>query len=145
MAEDNLNVAEVAGGAPGGNQETGAPPEGEGPEIEENGLAEGEEPEEEEKPPEKIHLKTKPVPAVVMLIGGAATAISCFLRHFPLLKMLFIVFISLVCFWIVGGIIKLLLDRIVIKPPEEEEKPETEGEGEEGTNDGEVIEKNNTV
>ena len=63
MAEDNLNVAEVAGGAPGGNQETGAPPEGEGPEIEENGQAEGEEPEEEEKPPEEIHRNIEDKPA----------------------------------------------------------------------------------
>ncbi|MBQ9505257.1 MAG: hypothetical protein IJU93_09635 [Lachnospiraceae bacterium] len=144
MAEENLNVAEVPGGAPqGAGEGTGAPPDGENIAIEEGEAAEGEKPEEEEKPPEEIHLKTKPVPAVVMLIGGAATAISCFVRKFPLLKMLFVVFIALLCFWIAGCIIKLLLDRIVIEPPEEEEKPEEEAEDGEGeANDGAVIEKN---
>ena len=80
-----------------------------------------------------------------MLLGGAATAISCFVRGFPLLKMLFVVFIALFCFWIAGCIIKLLLDRIVIEPKEEQTEEEGKNEEEEGANDGEVIEKNNNV
>lgn len=139
MAEENVNVEEAPedalSDAGEGAQQT---PEGDEIEIEEGAQEEGEEP-EEEKPPEEIHLKTKPVPAVVMLIGGAATAISCYVREFPLLKMLFVVFISLLCFWIAGCIIKMLLDKIVIQPADEEE---TEGEEGEEQNDGEVIEKN---
>ena len=144
MAEQDLNVGEVAGGAPQGAGDgtvTGAAPDGEEIAIEEGGLPEGEQSQEEEKPPEEIHLKTKPVPAVVMLIGGAATAISCYVRNFPLLKMLFVVFVSLVCFWIAGCIIKLLLDRIVIEPREEKTETEEGEAGEEEAADGAVIEK----
>ena len=144
MAEQDLNAAGGSGGAQqGAGDGTVAAPDGENIAIEEDGQIEGENPEAEEKPPEEIHLKTKPVPAVVMLIGGAATAISCYVRGFPLLKMLFVVFVSLLCFWLAGCIIKLLLDRIVIEPAEEEaEKEEGEG-GEEVINDGSVIEKGN--
>ena len=138
MAEENINVDEVPIEAVQGADD-GAAPEGEssidGSEVE---IEEGEEAEEpeEEQPPEEIHLKTKTVPAVVMLIGGAATAISCYVKGYPLLRMLLIVFAALLCFWILGGIIKIFLDKIVIAPPEEEAKEE-----EEELSDGEVIEK----
>ena len=145
MAEENVNVEDLPEGAAqaAGAGNEGSPGE-ENYEIEEGDQPEGETP-EEEKPPEEIHLKTKSVPAVVMLLGGAATAISCFVRGFPLLKMLFVVFIALFCFWIAGCIIKLLLDRIVIEPKEEQTEEEGKNEEEEGANDGEVIEKNNNV
>ena len=56
------------------------------------------------------------------------------LKQFPLIMMLEGILISLVIFLIVGELIKMLLDRIVIKPPETEEKDEEKS-------DGEVIEK----
>ncbi|MCR4909544.1 MAG: hypothetical protein K5985_12005 [Lachnospiraceae bacterium] len=95
---------------------------------------EGEEEPAEEVPEPEIHLKTKTIPALVMLLGGSVTAVSCFVRHFPVIMMLEGILISLVIFLIVGEIIKMLLDRIVIKPPEKEEQDEEKS-------DGEVIEK----
>ncbi len=102
-------------------------------------ISEGVQPEEEEEePPEEEHLKTKYVPAVVMLIGGAPIAISCFFRGYPLLKMLLVVLVALFGFWVAGGIIKIFLDKIVIIKPEDR-MPEIPADEE--TSDGEVIEK----
>ncbi len=98
----------------------------EGAQIEE---VEGEGEPEEAPPEPEIHLKTKTIPALVMLLGGAVTAVSCFVRHFPIILMLEGILISLVIFLIIGEIIKMLLDRIVIKPPETEEEDEEKSDG----------------
>ncbi len=103
----------------------------EGAQIEE---VEGGEEQKEETPPPEIHLKTKTIPALVMLLGGAVTAVSSYVRHFSMIMMLESILIALILFLIVGHVIKMLLDRIVIRPPEEEPSDEEKS-------DGEVIEK----
>ncbi len=96
---------------------------------------------------ELSHLKTKTIPAIVMLLGGLATSILCFVRQYSVLWTLQLVFLSLVVFLIFGGIVKLVLDRITLKKiiivdvPEDEEEAEENGEemeeGEEVNTDGE--------
>ena len=75
---------------------------------------------EKEEEPEEIHLKTKTIPAVIMLLGGAATSIMCFISKYALEKSLWLIFGSLLLFLIIGGIVKYLLDKIVIIPKEPE-------------------------
>ncbi len=131
MAEE-INVSEVTDGVP-----EGYGPEGE--DISLNAGVPGGEPEQEDEPEEE-HLNTKALPAVVMLLGGAATAISCFVREYPLMRMLVVIFFSLVLFWLIGIGIKMLLDRIVIIRKDENE--EDAGDGSSESSDGAVIEKN---
>ena len=75
-------------------------------------------PEGLEKKPETIHLKTKPVPAIVTLLGGAVAAVDVFIQQMELKDSLIIILVSLLVFFISGEIIKLLLDRIEISNPD---------------------------
>ena len=93
-------------------------------------LAEQAKEQEEKKRTAPEHLKTKPVPAIVMLIGGAAVTINVFVRHFSLLDALICIFISLLIFLIIGDVAKMLLDRIELPNRYAVSK------------DGEMIEKN---
>ena len=71
-----------------------------------------------EKKPEMLHLKTKPVPAVITLLGGAVAAIDVFIQQMDFKDSLIIILVSLLAFLIVGEIVKLLLDRIEIPNPD---------------------------
>ena len=87
------------------------------------------------------HLKTKPVPAVIMLTAGLIAAVYTFIQGIGLYRSLITIFTTLIVFLIIGEIIKALLDRIEIVihhgkeeeetqdvPLEEEGSPQTEEE-----------------
>jgi len=82
---------------------------------------------EPEKEPEKLHLKTKTIPAIVMLVAGLVAAVDTFIQRYPMKKALIVIFCTLLIFLILGNIVKALLDRIEIIPPKEEE-PESESD-----------------
>jgi hypothetical protein len=95
-----------------------------------------------EDEPQPIHLKTKSIPAIVMLAGGLVSAVCVFVRQTELQKALVIIFVSLLAFLVVGDIIKIFLDRIELLTPEmvdadgnviekgkSEEEPGEESEG----------------
>ncbi len=111
------------------------------PDDTEEEKTEEENPDEEEEIPEPLHLHTKTVPTIVMLFGGGASAIFTFVRHDKLLTSLIIIFVSLVVFLVLGDIIKILLDSIVIEPPEktagEKDKVIERSSGEEAGEAGE--------
>ena len=93
------------------------------------------------------HLKTKTIPAIVMLLGGLVTSITCFVRRYTVMMTLWRVLLALVVFLILGGIVKFILDKItlrkivIVDQPEDEEKSAENGEtGEEGNADGKVSE-----
>ncbi len=88
---------------------------------------------EEEKKNRPIKLKTRPVPAVVTLIGGATAGIVVSTQHYPLYVSLIVVLLSLCAFLVVGDLIKILLDKVELPPPKDE--------SEEVGDDGEMIEK----
>lgn len=94
---------------------------------------------------EITHLKTKTIPAIVMLLGGLVTSIYCFVRQYSVLMTLSYVFASLVIFLIVGGIVKLILDKITLKKlvivdvPEEGDSEDGADENPEKETDGEGI------
>lgn len=78
-------------------------------------------------------LKTRQLPALIMLLGGAVAALLTYIRDFQLSEMLIIVLVSLLVFYIVGLILKRIFDSFRIRRKEQEE----DGVAEEG----EVIEK----
>ena len=73
---------------------------------------------DKERKAEPIHLKTKPVPAVVTLLGGGIVTADVFLQQLEFRKSLIIILISLIVFLFAGEIVKLLLDRIELPNPE---------------------------
>ncbi len=76
-------------------------------------------------------MKTKYIPALVMLVAGAITAILNILHHadnmFALKSLLF----TLVIFFIIGQIAKGVLESVLIKRAEEENQEEEEANEEE--------------
>lgn len=87
-------------------------------------------------------MKTKYIPALVMLVAGAITAILNILHHadnmFALKSLLF----TLVIFFIIGQIAKGVLESVLIKRAEEEENQEEEEANEEETSKEVVNESN---
>ncbi|MBR3718318.1 MAG: hypothetical protein IKN20_00450, partial [Firmicutes bacterium] len=57
-----------------------------------------------EKKTEPIHLKTKPVPAIIMLLGGAVVTADVFIQQLDFKKSLLIILVSLVFFLLAGWI-----------------------------------------
>lgn len=55
-------------------------------------------------------MKTKPVPAVVMMVAGFITCVLCFLQQVPTGDFLRVLLIVLILFYILGIIIKSVLD-----------------------------------
>ena len=71
-----------------------------------------------ERKPEPLHLKTKPIPAIVTLLGGSVVEIDVFIQQLDFRKSLVIILASLVVFLVAGEIVKLLLDRIELPNPD---------------------------
>lgn len=78
-------------------------------------------------------LKTKQLPALIMLLGGAVAVIVTYVRGFSLREILVIVLVSLLVFYILGLILKRIFDSFRIRQKKEEEGSTME--------EGEVIEK----
>lgn len=54
--------------------------------------------------------KTKFIPPIMMLTAGLVTSIICFVAGYELLKSMFILFIAMLVFAILGTIIKSIMD-----------------------------------
>lgn len=78
-------------------------------------------------------LKTKQLPALIMLLGGAVAVIVTYVRGFTLREVLVSVLLSLLGFYILGLILKRIFDSFRIRQKKEEEGSTME--------EGEVIEK----
>lgn len=87
---------------------------------------------EEEKKPQVRYLETKPIPAIIVLVAGLVAAVDTYLQHCSLKSSLTIIFVTLLVFFIIGEVVKELLDKVEIIIPveepeaQEEEKEETE-------------------
>ncbi len=84
-------------------------------------------------------MKTKDVPAIVMLLAGGVYCLFGIIYKIPLTEFLTHLLAILLVFWMFGGIVKMVLDRfmgeIEVKKEEdlensEEEDSETESEEE---------------
>lgn len=79
-------------------------------------------------------MKTKHIPVLVMLLAGAVTIVLDVLQHLEVMVICRDFVIAVVCFFIIGQIAKVFLDKAFNpKEPEgEEEKEDFAVEGEEG-------------
>ncbi|MBQ0042230.1 MAG: hypothetical protein KBS85_02750 [Lachnospiraceae bacterium] len=81
---------------------------------------------------EKKSLKTKMIPAVVMLLGGAVSSVVCYVNKYSLKDMSIVILCSLVCFLFLGFLLKRLFDsfKLVDKVKDSEENKQNQKEGE---------------
>lgn len=56
-------------------------------------------------------LKTKPIPAIVMMIAGLSAAVMTRLNRYPVKDALIIILVSMLVFLVIGEAIKAVLDR----------------------------------
>ena len=87
-------------------------------------------------------MKTKGIPAMVMLAAGGVYCLLGILYQIPLMDFMIQLLIVLLVFWMLGGVVRILLDRfmgeIEDKAKEEEaEEKDAEGESEEFENESE--------
>ena len=83
-------------------------------------------------------MKTKDVPAIIMLLAGGVYCVIGILYQIPLMIYLMQLLLVLLIFWMLGGIAKAVLDHFI---GEIEEKTEEEEEDEESEDEEESEEK----
>lgn len=81
-------------------------------------------------------MKTKPIPAIVMLVAGLVACIAGMAAHMETGRFVKMLLVVLIVFYIIGGIVKLLIDKN-FKDMEEEttDGEETPAEAEEEANE----------
>lgn len=67
-------------------------------------------------------MNTNKIPMILMLIAGAVTSIAMYIMHYPLKSMLPILLSVLIVFYIIGLLIKKVLDSFTPPPSEAEEE-----------------------
>lgn len=88
-------------------------------------------------------MKTNYVPAIVMLVAGGVYCLLGIFYQIPLGEFLIQLLTVLIVFWIIGGIIKMVLDKFMgeIEEKAEEGTEEESEENEEDSEDGEASKK----
>lgn len=92
-------------------------------------------------------METKNIPTIVMLTAGFVTSIVMYINNYELSVTLQAILIVFLVFYILGLLVKRLLDKFCPPPKaEEDSEEENEGnteetEGEQSNEDGSVIEK----
>ena len=86
-------------------------------------------------------MKTKDVPAIIMLLAGGVYCLFGILYKIPLMDFLIQLLTILLIFWVFGGIVKMVLDHFMgefeVKQEENdsENSEDKEAEGESENND----------
>lgn len=82
-------------------------------------------------------MKTKDIPAIVMLLAGGVYCLLGILYQIPLMDFLVQLLIVLLLFWIIGGIIRMILDKFMgeIEDKAKEDEEEAEEKDAEGESD----------
>lgn len=83
-------------------------------------------------------MKTKQVPAIVMLVAGFMTCIVSIFQGLEADKFLKILLIVLVSFYILGGVIKIILDQSFIEAKKKEASEETEEDAKDNEQEAET-------
>ena len=60
-------------------------------------------------------MKTKDIPAIIMLLAGALYCLLSIYYQTPLMDFLVQLLIVLLLFWIIGGILRMVLDYFMVK------------------------------
>ena len=71
-------------------------------------------------------MKTKDVPAIVMLLAGGVYCLFGILYKIPLMEFLIQLLTVLLIFWIFGGIVRMVLDRFMGEIEVKEEEKDLE-------------------
>lgn len=71
-------------------------------------------------------MKTKTIPALIMLLAGAIASVAGIASRMEIVSFTKMLFIVLIVFYILGCIVKVILDKYFTETQEEET---TEGEG----------------
>ena len=79
-------------------------------------------------------MERKLIPLTLMLVAGAICSIICFVQGYDAYTMLWALFIVLLVFFVLGSVIKRVMDKFAL---EIEERLKEEGEVIEKENDGE--------
>lgn len=84
-------------------------------------------------------MKTNYVPAIVMLLAGGVYCLFGIYYQIPLMDFCVQLLIVLIIFWMVGGIIRMVLDRFMgeIEEKDKKETEEDSKEDEESSDDSE--------
>lgn len=90
-------------------------------------------------------MNTKSVPAIIMLIAGFVACVAGIVSHMDVADFMKMLLIVLIVFYILGCIVKLLLDRNFPKMQEEETTDGEETEEEEESLENEEPETAETV
>ena len=83
-------------------------------------------------------MKTKQVPAIVMLVAGFMTCIVSIFQGLEADKFLKILLFVLVSFYILGGVIKIILDQSFIEAKKKEASEETEEDAKDNEQEAET-------
>lgn len=83
-------------------------------------------------------MKTKQVPAIVMLIAGFFTCIVSIFQHMEVGQFLKLLFIVLVSFYILGCVIKIILDRNFTETTNQEASEEADKDAIDSEEDAET-------
>lgn len=76
-------------------------------------------------------MKTKQVPAVIMLVAGLVTSIAGVINHMETAQFLKMLIVVLVAFYILGCVVKVILDKNFKEEEEEATEEAAEEESEE--------------
>lgn len=91
-------------------------------------------------------MKTKDIPAIVMLLAGGVYCLIGIRYQIPLMDFLLTLLIILLIFWIIGGIVRIVLDRFMgeIEDKTEAEEEEMADETDAKESEGEAEEENSS-
>ena len=84
-------------------------------------------------------MKTKDVPAIVMLLAGGVYCVIGIRYQIPLMQFTLQLLIVLIIFWILGGIVRMVLDKYMVEMADKTEENEDE-EASDGEENNETLE-----
>jgi len=77
-------------------------------------------------------MKTKDLPAIVMLLAGGVYCVIGIRYQIPLMQFTLQLLMVLILFWIFGGIVRMVLDKCMIEMADKKESEEDTEKSEDG-------------
>ena len=87
-------------------------------------------------------MKTKGVPAIIMLIAGGIYCLLGIYYQIPLMDFFVQLFVVLLLFWILGGIVRMVLDHFIGEIEEKAKEDEKEAEEKDAKEKSKAIDEN---
>lgn len=77
-------------------------------------------------------MKTKDLPAIVMLLAGGVYCVIGIRYQIPLMQFTLQLLMILILFWILGGIVRMVLDKFMVEMADKKESEEDTEKSEDG-------------